>query len=64
MLQRMKKFALRLHRDESGPNTVEWILLIIVALVVLIAVYMFAQFALDKFRERNQELQDEGEFLQ
>lgn len=64
MLQRLKKFAVRLHRDESGPNTVEWILLIIVALVVLIAVYAFSQYALDKFRTRNQELKDEGEFLQ
>lgn len=41
MLQRVRRFAIRLHRDESGPNTVEWVLLIIVALVVLVLIYWF-----------------------
>lgn len=41
MLQRVRRFAIRLHKDESGPNTVEWVLLIIVALVVLVAIYWF-----------------------
>jgi hypothetical protein len=41
MLQRVRRFAIRLHEDESGPNTVEWVLLIIVALVVLVGIYWF-----------------------
>ena len=45
MLQRARNFAVRLHEDESGPNTVEWVLLIIVALVVLIGIYLFVQWA-------------------
>ncbi len=64
MLARTKKTLRRLHEDETGPNTVEWILIIIVALVLLIAIYKFAQFALDKFNEKNDELKNEGEFLQ
>ena len=41
MLVRTRRFGLRLHRDESGPNTVEWVLLIIVALLVLLGIYLF-----------------------
>ena len=41
MLKSMRRFAVRRHRDESGPNTVEWVLLIIVALLVLVAIYLF-----------------------
>ena len=31
----------RLHDDESAPNTVEWVLLIIVAMIVLAGIYVF-----------------------
>ena len=31
----------RLDDDESGPNTVEWVLLVIVSLLVLCAIYYF-----------------------
>ena len=41
MLKRVRRFAAELHEDESGPNTVEWVLLIIVALVVLVLIYWF-----------------------
>lgn len=47
MLQRTREFAARLHEDESGPNTVEWILLIVVGLFVLIGIYLFVQYAMD-----------------
>ena len=64
MFNTAKNYVARLHSDESGPNTVEWILLIIIALVILIAVYFFADFALSKFNEHNEELQKQGKFLQ
>ncbi|MEM1164757.1 MAG: hypothetical protein AAGI30_00525 [Planctomycetota bacterium] len=63
MIDRTRAYLSRLHRDESGPNTVEWILLIIVALVILIGIYFFAQYALDKFNENQKNLRDEGTFL-
>ena len=43
MLKSIRRFAIRLHRDESGPNTVEWVLLIIVALLILVAIYIFVR---------------------
>ena len=43
MLKSVRRFAIRLHRDESGPNTVEWVLLIIVALLILVAIYWFVK---------------------
>ena len=33
----------RLHKDESAPNTVEWVLLIIVAMIVLAGIYVFTK---------------------
>lgn len=36
-----KSFWTRLHDDESAAGTIEWILLVIVALVVLIGIYYF-----------------------
>ena len=58
MLQKARKFAIRLHEDESGPNTVEWILLIIVALVVLIGIYAFVQWAFEKLKGQSAEYED------
>ena len=54
MLQRVRRFAIKLHEDESGPNTVEWVLLIIVALIILIAIFLFAQFVITQFKQRGQ----------
>ncbi len=59
MLQRVRRFAVRLHEDESGPNTVEWVLLIIVALVVLVAIYWFVtEVVLKKLKEGAKEVED------
>ncbi|MCH1570160.1 MAG: hypothetical protein L7S64_02365 [Longimicrobiales bacterium] len=58
MLQRARKFATRLHEDESGPNTVEWVLLIIVALVVLIGIYAFIQWAFGEVESKTGEYQE------
>ncbi len=42
MLSKARSFFVSLHEDETGPTTVEWILLIIVALVVLAGILIFA----------------------
>lgn len=58
MLQRVRRFAIRLHEDESGPNTVEWVLLIIVALVVLVAIYWFVtEVVLEKLKTGAEEVE-------
>lgn len=57
MLRAARNFAVRLHKDESGPNTVEWVLLIIVALVVLVGIYLFVQWAYDKLTEKKGEFE-------
>jgi len=61
MLRAIRKFAVRLHKDESGPNTVEWVLLIIVALVVLVGIYLFVQWAFDKLKEKSDAVTDTGD---
>jgi flagellar biogenesis protein FliO len=58
MLQRVRRFAIELHEDESGPNTVEWVLLIIVALLILVAIYFFVNWAIKKVQEGQQEVDD------
>jgi Flp pilus assembly pilin Flp len=58
MLTKVRRFALRLHKDESGPNTVEWVLLIIVALIVLVAIYAFVQMVMDKMDEGKTKVED------
>ena len=60
MLQRVRRFAVELHEDESGPNTVEWILLIVVALVVLIAIYIFATWVINKLKEQRDKVETES----
>lgn len=57
MIERTKKLLRELHEDESGPNTVEWILLVIVALLVLIAIFYMAQWAIDKFNEKKDKVE-------
>jgi membrane-anchored protein YejM (alkaline phosphatase superfamily) len=54
MLQRIRKFALELHEDETGPNTVEWVLLIIIALILLVVILLFAKWVIDKFKEKKE----------
>jgi len=50
MLERTRRFLKRLHEDESGPNTVEWVLLIVVGLVILIAIYLVVTLMMDRMR--------------
>lgn len=60
MLKRVRKFATRLHRDESGPNTVEWVLLIIVGLLILVAIYWFVNnVVMEKFKEGADDVQSQ-----
>ena len=49
MLKRARRFAVRLHKDESGPETVEWVLLIVVALVLMVAIWAFAHWVIGQF---------------
>ncbi len=58
---RAASFLRRLHKDESGPNTVEWVLLIVVALVVLIAIYAFIMWASDRMSEKAGEMDEAAE---
>lgn len=46
IVKRTNRFLKRLDGDESAPNTVEWVLLIIVALIVMTAIYFIAQWVL------------------
>jgi len=57
MLKKTRKFVTRLHKDESGPNTVEWVLLIIVALVVLIGIYLFVKWAFGSLEEKKDDFE-------
>jgi Flp pilus assembly pilin Flp len=58
MLQRARRFAIELHEDESGPNTVEWILLIIVALVILVGIYAFVNWAFGQIEAKKSEVEN------
>lgn len=62
MLKRTKQFFVDLHEDESGPNTVEWVLLIIVALLVLIAIFLMAQWAIDQFTAKQKKVESDPFF--
>ncbi len=62
MLVRTRKFLKRLHADETGPNTVEWILLVIVALLVLLAIFLIAQWAIDQFTSKQQTVEGDPFF--
>jgi hypothetical protein len=61
MLQRIKRLARRLHEDDRGLNTVEAILLLIVAIIVLIALWKFVQWALEDVGEKANEMKQESE---
>ena len=63
MLKAVRRFAVRLHRDESGPNTVEWVLLIIVALLVLVAIYYFVNnVVIEGLKDAEGELEQEVDY--
>lgn len=63
MLAPTRRLAKRLHNDESAPNTVEWVLLIIVGLIVLLAIFIAAQWILGQFETRQGEVQNDA-FMQ
>ncbi|MEQ9617145.1 MAG: hypothetical protein RLN60_03825 [Phycisphaerales bacterium] len=63
MLAPVRRLANRLHEDESAPNTVEWVLLIIIGLILLVAIFLFAQFVIQQFQQREQAVQNDP-FLQ
>ncbi len=48
LLSQTKNFLRRLDEDESAPNTVEWVLLVIVALIILVAIWFIARWAMQK----------------
>lgn len=62
MLRRTKQFFTELHEDETGPNTVEWVLLVIVALLVLLAIFLMAQWAIDKFTDKQKKVETDPFF--
>ncbi len=59
MLAPIRRLTTRLHEDESAPNTVEWVLLIIIGLIILVAIFIFAQFVIGEFNTRQQDVQDD-----
>lgn len=59
MLQRTRRFFTKLHKDETGPNTVEWILLIIVALIVLLAISLMARWVIGKFNSKQEAVEND-----
>ena len=59
LLSQTKNFLRRLDEDESAPNTVEWVLLVIVALIILIAIWFIARWAMRKGDTGTQEVQQQ-----
>lgn len=59
MLSKMKNFAMELHEDEAGPNTVEWVLLIMVALILLVVIVAAASWAVDKMNDAAAKVNDD-----
>lgn len=57
MKKRLARFMRRLHADESGMNTVETILLLVVAIIVLIAIYKFVEWAFSDLEEKQGEIE-------
>ena len=62
MFSRRKfKSLARLHRSEDGPNTVEWVLLVIVALIVLVGIYFVAQWALGGLKKNAEKVNTQSQ---
>jgi len=60
MLNRVKNLMADLHKDESAPNTVEWVLLIIIALILVVAIFVFANFVIDTFKNRQEQVTNDA----
>ncbi|MBP5233266.1 MAG: hypothetical protein J6333_07650 [Planctomycetes bacterium] len=61
LLSQTKNFLRRLDEDESAPNTVEWVLLVIVALIILVAIWFIARWAMQKGDTGAQDVQKQIE---
>lgn len=61
LLSQTKNFLRRLDEDESAPNTVEWVLLVIVALIILVAIWFIARWAMQKGDTGAQKVQEQIE---
>ena len=59
MVKRVQNFLRRLHHDEVGLNTVEVILLLVIAIVLLIGIWAFVRWAMGKFSEEASELESQ-----
>lgn len=42
-----RKLLKDLHNDESGPGTVEWVMMVIVALIIMAVIYFIAQWVME-----------------
>ena len=58
VIKKAKQFVRELHEDETGPGTVEWMLLVTVALVVLVAIYYVAQWAITQTGDAAKQVED------
>ena len=57
MLAKLKQHLLRIHRDDRGAMTIEMVLiLLIVAVPVLIALYLFITWLINKWNEKSNDL--------
>lgn len=45
--RRPRNFFRKLHKDESGPGTVEWVMMVIVALIIMAVIYFIAQWVME-----------------
>ncbi|MBL8746324.1 MAG: hypothetical protein JNK58_08220 [Phycisphaerae bacterium] len=60
MLNKARSFFVSLHEDETGPTTIEWILLIIVAIIVLIGIVIFARSMQGRAENMESDIEDSG----
>ncbi|HVT80440.1 MAG TPA: hypothetical protein VHM90_07270 [Phycisphaerae bacterium] len=60
MVAKIKQRLMQFHRDDRGAMSVEMMLILfIVAIPVVIALYFFGKWVLDKFNEKSTELQND-----
>lgn len=64
MLSKARSFFLQLHEDESAPTTVEWVLLIVVGLLVLVAIVAFVVYVQGRGSEAVSDTQSEMDSIQ
>ncbi|MHC4871443.1 MAG: hypothetical protein ACYTFY_06335 [Planctomycetota bacterium] len=57
--KRAGDFFKALHKDESAPGTVEWVLMIIVALVIMAVIYFIAQWVMEGGTEEANTVEDQ-----